>query len=145
MHEFQSGFWWNLLVTGSFHGTIITLRMRFFSHLSFFRESAPFTAFGGASPVGGRKIADGLWQIDEKSFDFKHQSSHPPLRGCPSQGRMKFLRPQAGYEGRVGGDIKNAALTNLRRTFTITTIFTIITMHSLIFSCTGMHEFQPGF
>ena len=57
---------------------------------------------------------------------------------------MKFLRPQAGYEGRVGGDIKNAALTNLRRTFTITTIFTIITMHSLIFSCTGMHEFQPG-
>ena len=44
----------------------------------------------------------------KKGFDFKHQSSHPPLRGCPSQGRMKFLRPKAGYEGRVGGHKKSA-------------------------------------
>jgi len=108
MHEFQSGFWWNLLVTGNFNGPTITLRFNHLCHLSFFRESAPFTAFGGASPVGGRKIADGLWQIDEKVFDFKHQSSHPPLRGCPGQGRRKFLRPKAGYEGRVGGHKKSA-------------------------------------
>jgi len=100
------------LATGNFNGSTITLRFNHLCHLSFFRESAPFTAFGGASPVGGRKNADGLWQIDEKGFDFKHQSSHPPLRGCPGQGRMKFLRPKAGCEGRVGGHKKIGGLSN---------------------------------
>ena len=43
MLEFQSGFWWNLLVTGNFNGSTITLRLHHLFHLSFFRESAPFT------------------------------------------------------------------------------------------------------
>lgn len=81
-------------------------------------ESQPRnTCFGGASPAPGRRV---------------HRAALP-------QGRT------LGTRNLYATHIKKALLHEpCSATFTIATIFTIITMHSLLFSCTDTHEFKLG-